>query len=156
MRSTFLAIALCAVTALSATAQETTNVEKYAELLRSDWKADRVAIITEALDLTDEQSTKFWPIYREYDGELTLLNDQRWALIKDFAGQYTTMTDEGAKDLMKQAFKLRNKRNDLLEKYAGKVTKEIGGRAAARWAQLESALHSMLDLGLASELPLIR
>jgi hypothetical protein len=57
---------------------------------------------------------------------------------------------------MKRAFKLRDQRNDMLESYAGKVEKKIGGRMAARWAQTEAALHSLVDISLASELPLVQ
>jgi hypothetical protein len=149
-----LPFALCLI-ATAASAQDSAKTEKYIELLRSDWKTDRVAIVTEAMDLNDQQGASFWPIYREYDAALTALNDERLNLIRDYGNQLGTLDDKGAKDLMKRAFKLRDERNDLLEKYAGKVEKAIGGRAAARWAQTEAALHSLIDIALASELPLV-
>jgi hypothetical protein len=158
MKRLLIALALVAASIATGHAQEssTSKSEKYIELLRSDWKADRTAIVTEALDLTDQQGTAFWPIYRKYDLELSDLNDQRLQLIKDYANQFTTLTDQGASDLMKRAFKLREKRSDLLAGYAGKVNKAVGGRVAARWSQIEIALHSLVDIALASELPLVQ
>jgi hypothetical protein len=43
------------------------NLTAYAELLRSDVRAEKVAIITEVMDFTEAEDAAFWPIYREYD-----------------------------------------------------------------------------------------
>ena len=39
------------------------------------------------------KSAKFWPIYEEYDAELTKLNNLRVANIQDYARNYDQMTD---------------------------------------------------------------
>ena len=46
---------------------KTLNLSAYAELLRSDVRAQKVAIITEVMGFTEAEDTAFWPIYREYD-----------------------------------------------------------------------------------------
>src|SRR5215204_918781 len=46
------------------------NLTAYAELLRSDVRARKVAIITEVMGFTDKEDAAFWPIYREYDLEM--------------------------------------------------------------------------------------
>ncbi|MEJ2049547.1 MAG: hypothetical protein P8Y60_06855 [Calditrichota bacterium] len=46
------------------------------EILRADLKAEKVSIITETMDFTEQESTAFWPIFQEYDLELNKLNDQ--------------------------------------------------------------------------------
>jgi hypothetical protein len=53
-------------------AQET-NIRAYVELLRADVKVKKTAILTELMQLNDDQAEKFWPIYREYDFELQAL-----------------------------------------------------------------------------------
>ena len=40
--------------------------DAYVELLRADLKAEKVAVITEAMNFSEEESLAFWPIYREY------------------------------------------------------------------------------------------
>ena len=47
------------------------------ELLRSDVKAKKVAIVTEVMQFTDEEGKVFWPVYREYDLELAKIGDAR-------------------------------------------------------------------------------
>jgi hypothetical protein len=40
------------------------NLAAYAELLRSDVRAQKVAILTEVMGFTEQEDAAFWPIYR--------------------------------------------------------------------------------------------
>ena len=60
------------------------------ESLRADTRADKVAIITEAMKFTPQESSAFWPIYKKYESDLAKLNDGRVELIKSYAKKYTT------------------------------------------------------------------
>ena len=149
-----LLVSLLLLTASIAGAQE--EFDKYVESLRQDLKADKVALITDAMDLTGEASTKFWPIYRDYDHELSKVGDRRVALIKDYAASYTTMTNEKAKSIMKSFFKNHKDRLDLMDKYSVKMEKALDAITAAKFLQLENEIQALLELQLASELPLIK
>ncbi len=72
------------------------NLRAYVELLRSDIRAQKVAIITEVMQFTEAEDAKFWPVYREYETELAKINDDRIALIKQYADSYTSLTDATA------------------------------------------------------------
>jgi hypothetical protein len=126
------------------------------ELLRSDLRTEKQAIVTQAMQLTEAQSEVFWPVYREYESEMMKINDQRVTLIKDYAANYNEMSDATAKDLVNRAFKLQEARTKTLKKYVGKVGKAVDMKTAARWAQVEQALNSAIDLQVASELPLLQ
>jgi hypothetical protein len=136
--------------------QESGDVSKYIELLRSDVRTARTEVVTEALNLAEPQSTAFWPIYREYEKEMAALGDKRIALIKQYAANYDSMTDKMAKDLANQAFKLNGDRLNLMKKYYGKVEKVLQPKLAARWAQVENAMNALIDVQIASELPLMK
>jgi len=130
--------------------------EQYLELMREDVKTQKLAIVTEALQMTDDQSSVFWPIYREYDLELSKLGDRRLAIIKSFADNYEMMTDETAKTIADDSFKLRGDRLKLQKNYYKKVEKELGAVMAARWMQTERIIENLIDLQLAANLPLIQ
>jgi LAS superfamily LD-carboxypeptidase LdcB len=85
------------------TESQETNIRAYVELLRSDVKTKKTAILVELMQLNDEQAEKFWPIYREYDFELQALNDQKLAGIQEYAKNFQNMTDEKADELAKLA-----------------------------------------------------
>jgi hypothetical protein len=48
------------------------GVEAYIELLKSDLRTQKVAVITESMRFTDEGSAAFWPIHREYEENMSL------------------------------------------------------------------------------------
>jgi hypothetical protein len=126
------------------------------ELMRSDLRTQKRAIITQAMQMDEATSAKFWPVYTEFETELGKINDQRVTMIKDYAAAYNSMTDEAAKDLIKRGFKLQESRTALLKKYVNKMTKATDVKTAARWAQVEHAVDSAIDLQIASELPLLQ
>ena len=125
------------------------------ELVRADLKAQKVALVTLNMGLTDAQSQIFWPIYRKYDAELTTLNDQAIALIKDYAANYEKMTDAKAGELMKGTLSLMDKRLKLLVKVCDEFAKALDPVVAAKFMQCERQITAALDLQIGSQMPLI-
>jgi predicted GH43/DUF377 family glycosyl hydrolase len=129
--------------------------DDFLEILRSDLKTQKVAIITDAMEFTEQESNVFWPLYKEYDFELTKLNDARIATIKDFANNYDTMTDVKAEELIKQSLKFQKDRVSLREKYFKKFKKILPVMKAAKFMQVENQLTNFIDAQLSAEIPLI-
>jgi hypothetical protein len=125
-------------------------------MLRSDVRATKTEFLTTALEMTGDQSNKFWPIQREYEHELAKLGDERYQLIKDYAANYGNLSPEMAKSLIDRAFKIDGSRTSLLKKYTGKVSKEVSPVIAARFAQCESLVNSLIDVKIRAELPLAK
>ena len=141
-------------TAVPAQAQAETQNEQYMELLRQDLRTNKLAVMTEAMALTDEQGEVFWPIYREYQTNLSKVGDKRIAMIKDFAEHYEDMTGEKAKEITKNWFGQQKERLGLLEKTSKKIAKATDPVTAARFIQVENAVDMIVNLQIASELPL--
>lgn len=131
------------------------QVDSYVELLRSDIRMQKQALLTQAMQFSDEQAATFWPIYREYELELSKISDQRVALIKDFAANFAMMTDEKARELANRSFKLEEDRVKLRKKYFGRVQKAMDPIIAVKFLQVERAIAALIDVQLASELPLM-
>ena len=131
------------------------DIEAYLELMRSDVRANKVAIITEVMQFSTEESEAFWPIYRKYELELSALHDELIALIKDYGENYFTLTDEKANELMKGAMKFDEKELKLQKKYFKRYKKVLPAKSAAKYMQLERQITAMINLQIASELPLI-
>jgi hypothetical protein len=102
-----------------------------------------------------EDAAKFWPIYRDYDAELSKLNDMRVANIQEYAKSYTTMTDDKADELIKNAMSYQKQRGELLAKYYERVKQDLGAITAARFVQVEHQLLTIIDLKIASALPVV-
>jgi hypothetical protein len=154
VKKPLILLSLALVAGVSLYAQETYQ-ESYLELLRADLKTQKVAIVTVNMGLTDAQGQVFWPIYRKYDAELTTFNDQRIALIKDYAENFEKMTDTKADALSKQVFALLGKRLKLQEKYYEEFAKALNPVLAAKFMQIERQINALVDLQIGSEIPLI-
>ena len=137
----------------AATDTQQKNVEEYIELLRTNVRPQKDEIMGAVMVLDADQAKKFWPIYSEYDGELTKLNNLRIANIQEYAGGYNQMTDAKADELIHKDLDYQKQRSELLTKYYGRVKESLGAVQAARFVQIEEQLLMIIDLQMASVLP---
>jgi len=131
------------------------NIQEYINLMRANVRQQKAEIMGAVMLLSAQDATKFWPIYSDYEGELKKLNDQRVENIKEYARTYTQMTDEKADELIKNALAYQNQRSELLAKTYDRVKQALGGITAARFVQVEHQLLLLIDLQIASELPIV-
>jgi hydrogenase maturation factor HypE len=124
-------------------------------MLRTDVRAEKVAVITEVMAFTDAEAEVFWPIYREYELELAKLFDKRLANIKNYADNFEAIDDAKADELITTAFKISEKRTKLQKSYYTKVKKAIGAKRAAKFAQLDHQIDLLIEIQIAANLPLI-
>ncbi len=133
-----------------------TNLRAYAELLRSDLRTQKVAVITEVMQFTEEEDGKFWPIYREYEAQLSGINDDRLKGIREYADSYGSMTDETADRLVHTALDLEARRHALKTQYYDRFKSALSPKTAARFLQVENQINLILDLQIAAALPIIQ
>jgi hypothetical protein len=129
------------------------NVAAYVELLRSDLRTAKVAVITQMMNFTDAEDQAFWPIYREYQTELAKVNDERLRGIETYANSYTSLSDATANDLMTKALDLEARRVVLKQKYFSRLKTAMSPKTAARALQVENQILLILDLQVAASLP---
>ena len=149
MKKAYL-LAVAAVMLVSVAASAQMDV---LETLRSDVRAERVAIVTEQMMLTEKQAEVFWPIYRDMEYEINKLTDRRIALIKDYADNFGSMTDKKAKEIMKESFAIREKYIGIEKKYYRKFSKALDPITAAKFIQINNELKMMIDLQISAGLP---
>lgn len=140
--------------AATGTTQER-NLKEYIELLRTDVRQQKSEIMGAMMALSADQAAKFWPIYNEYDAELSKLNNLRVANIQEYARTYDEMTNDKADELIQNAIRYQQQRSELLAKYYGRVRESIGAIEAARFMQIENQLLMIIDLRISSSLPVV-
>ena len=132
------------------------NLRAYSELLRSDVRFQKVAIITEIMQFTEDDDAKFWPIYREYEAALAKINDDRLALIKEYAAAYENITNEVADRLARGALDLEARRHALKVQYYDRFESVLSPKTAARFLQVENQILLIIDLQIAASLPVVQ
>jgi hypothetical protein len=139
----------------AATETKEKNLQEYTRLLRSNVRQQKAEIMGAMMQLDPQEAAKFWPIYSEYDAQLSKLNDLRVANIEEYAKNYDRMTDAKADELMQNALNFRKQRSDLLAKYYERVKASLGAVQAARFLQIENQLLLIIDLQIESALPTV-
>ena len=126
------------------------SVDQDVDLLRKDIRSEKKQIIAANLQLTDAEAEKFWPIYDQYTAELVKINDAKYAVIKEYATNYNTLTDEKALALTRQLLGVDQQVAQLRMKYVPIVSKVVSGKKTALFFQMDRRLLMLIDLQLAS------
>jgi hypothetical protein len=131
------------------------NIQAYVELMRTNVRQQKAQILGAVMLLSADDAAKFWPIYSEYNAELTKVNNLRVENIQDYAQNYNHMTDEKADQLIQNALEYRKQRAELLAKYYDRVKQALGAVTAARFLQVEDQLLLIVDLQIDASLPIV-
>jgi hypothetical protein len=125
------------------------------DLLRKDIRSQKKQMIAANMKLTDKEAEQFWPIYDQYTAELVKINDQKYAVIKQYAQNYDTLTDDQAVTLTRQVLDVDGSVAQLRQKYIPVFRKVISGKKTATFFQLDRRLVMLIDLQLAAQIPLV-
>jgi hypothetical protein len=147
-------LSLAAIPNVSAAQTNDVSVDSYIESLRADVKADRVAIITAAMQFNDKDAKAFWPVYHKYDADISKINDQRVALIKTYANKFDTMTDADAKSIIDQSLNFEAARTNTKRDYVKEFENAgLSPLTVAKFMQLERRMDLVIDVEIAAALP---
>jgi hypothetical protein len=140
----------------SATVTAKPLTESDIALLRHDVQGEKMDIITKAMQFSDKEAAAFWPLYRNYANEQQAVGDQEYQMIKDYAQNYGQMTDDKAGELAQKTFAIEQSRHDIQVKYWPEFEKILTAKRAAKFYQVDRRLTLMVDLQLASGIPLMQ
>lgn len=128
------------------------------DILREKIKADKKLVVAANMGLTDAEGQKFWPIYEEYQNDLTKVNHQMLEVITAYADAYKKgpLQDNVAKDLMRDAMDVEEAELKLKRKYVPIVEKTLGAAKTARYLQIESKIRAAIKYELAGNIPLVK
>ena len=163
-----IAIALCVTTGIlfvcelspaqqSAQQHEATPAasDQYVELLRKDLRSEKKQIVAANMLLTEAEAQKFWPVYDEYTVEAAKINDAKLSVIKEYVQTYETLNDAQAERMVKTWSAADEATVQLRLKYLPIFQKALPGKKVARFFQVDRRIGSVIDLQLASEIPLV-
>src|SRR5208282_3857031 len=125
------------------------------ERLGADLRAQRKEIVAQNMTLTADEATKFWPIFDQYRKEAIKPNDERWAVIKDYAANYDTMTEAQAQDYLKRANAVDEQLLALRMKYVPVFEKVISPKKTALWYQIDRRIDLLINLQLSAAIPMV-
>lgn len=137
-------------------ATEQKSIDQDIDLMRKDVRSQKKQIIAANLQLTDAEAVKFWPIYDQYTAELVKVNDAKYGVIKEYAQNYDTLTDDHAVALAKNLLSVDAQVAQLRLKYLPLVNGVLPGKKTALFFQLDRRLVMLIDLQLAAAIPMVQ
>jgi Spy/CpxP family protein refolding chaperone len=137
------------------TAQPNSVNNNDVEMLRANLRENRKNLTAQNMNLTADEATKFWPIFDQYRKEAIKPNDERWALINEYAANYNKMTDAQAQDYMKRATSVDQQLLALRLRYVPVFEEVISAKKAALWYQIDRHIDLMINLQLSSVIPMV-
>ena len=132
---------------------QATSLGSAIELARADMISERNEIITGAMQLSDKDAAAFWPIYRKYEYERSLLDDGRAAVVKEYAEKYSTITDSDAKSMTERMLEYESREIALKRKYFKEFSKVLPAITVAKFFQLDHRVDILMAMKVESSLP---
>jgi hypothetical protein len=131
------------------------EMDKAVDALRGDVRAGKADILGKTMALDSTQAAAFWPVYKQYEAEAQTLGNERVAIIQDLAEHFDSLDDAKAKGLLDRQLVFEEKRLALTKKYKDEMLKVLPAKTVARFLQVDSRLNKLIDLTIASEIPLV-
>ena len=146
--------AAAAQTEKAAAGAKVTDIE--VNLMRKDLRDQKKQVVAANLPLTGDEAAKFWPVYDAYTQETVKVNDQRYALVKEYAANYNSMTDDAAASFIRRWIGVDEAGAKLRLEWIPKFEALLGEKKAAVFFQIDRRVGLMVELQLSSQLPLIQ
>lgn len=124
-------------------------------LFRKDVRSLKKQIVAANMSLSDTEAQQFWPIYDNYTAELSTIMDKKYALLNEYAQNYTSITNEQAESYVQGRAAVEESMMQLRLKYFPIFRKVISGKSTARFFQMDWRLGLIMELQLASQTPLV-
>ena len=123
---------------------------------RDDLQAKSADVMAKALSLTADQAAKFWPLYETYQKEQREIVDGQLKATQDYGATYASLTDSEALQYVNALLTRDQKIHDLRVKWLAKFQAVVPPATAARAIQVERRLGLVTQIGLSSQIPLVR
>jgi Spy/CpxP family protein refolding chaperone len=163
MKSGILALVACAITlpvwcadAPAAGAAAEPTADEIVANFRNDLQAKSADVMAKSLTLTADQATKFWPLYETYQKEQRAIVDDQLRATQKYGAQRATLTDAQALDYVNALLARDQKIHDLRLKWLARFQTVVPPATAARAIQVERRLGLVTQIGLSSQIPLVR
>lgn len=136
--------------------QAPAGIDQAIEQVRKDARTDVNALIGASMGFTSDEAAKFWPLYKDYEAKRKTLNDERFAIIKDYAANYDAMSDAKAAELVQRSLALEDKLGAAKRDFLAQLQKALPARTVARFYQVNNRIDTLVNLMIAQEVPLVQ
>jgi hypothetical protein len=118
-------------------------------------RSNRKALVAVNLKLTDEEATKFWPVYDRYQQEINAVGDRLVGVIQDYTANFSDLSNDKAMKIVDDYLTIEADRVKVKRAYVEEFTKALPGRKVARLYQIENKMDAVIRYDLAATIPVM-
>lgn len=130
--------------------------QTYPEISVEKIAAERRAIVKDYMQLSEQESAIFWPLYNDYDKMLQTSFNRYKTLIKDYMQAHEHLSDKKANELMTELLAIQA--DDLKHKqaYAKKFSAKLPPKRVFQYFVLEEQFAAGFFATVTENLPAIK
>lgn len=106
----FLFIWFLHLLSMNASGQESTGKKENIEALK-------ISFFTKKLNLSPNEAREFWPVYNQYEEELSVLRKNHRKSLMEAKEEFSSLTDQEIEKLVDEHINFRQNEVDLLKKF---------------------------------------
>jgi hypothetical protein len=125
------------------------------DLTRQALQSSKREIIRTGMKLSEKENSAFWIIYSSYEAERALVTDRAIKLIAAYSESFNDLSDENAKALLKEYLSMKDADLKIKKAYVEKFGEVLPPKKVFRFFQIENKLEAILNIQLATEMPLV-
>ena len=145
----------CAVLVFAAAAAQQVDSWTAMQQLQADLKADRQAVVAANLPLSEGEAKTFWPVYKEYRGEVEKLGDRLAKLITAYAANYQSMNETKADAFFAEWLAIERDKSAFARSSCPGSAASCPARRRPGSSRSRTSSTRIVNVGLASEIPLL-
>jgi len=117
-------------------------------------EAQRKAVVSQNMYLTDAQAKIFWPLYDAYEGRMDKIEDRHIREIKNYVASYKSLTNADADQKLDEVMAIQQARLKIQQEYVPKFRAVLPGVVVTRFFQIDNKMRAMVQCNIAQMVPL--
>lgn len=124
---------------------------------RIELEAKKKVQISKSLELNNDQSSKFWDVYADYERELGSTTKDSFELIRKFSEGYkkNSITEQDTANMLAAYFRIEARKLQIKQNYLSRYQEILPNKKVFRFYQIDNKIDSLIRCDIARKLPLI-
>jgi hypothetical protein len=131
---------------------ETAGLDK----LRQEIRANRRGVVERHMELTQAESTAFWPLYDEYLKELAAITKRQDRAMLDYVNVQSRVSNANAARIVHEVISTDVDESRLRERFFRRVATATNPKKAMRFLQIENKIRTLNRFDAAAVVQLVQ
>jgi hypothetical protein len=127
------------------------------ELTRWSIQSERRTTVANNLQLSEQESKVFWPLYDDYRAAMGKVGERTVKLITDYADAYnkSNLSNDQAVKMVNDYLSIETEKLKVKKRYVKRFQEVLPPKKLARFFQIDNKMDAFINAAIAKEVPLV-